>query len=52
VVGFHYRLPHGIDRPGIGELTDFSSWSGHPDTVLEAALRAEGASERSATGTR
>jgi hypothetical protein len=44
VVGFHYRLPHGTDRPGIGELTDFSSWSGRPDTVLGAALRAEGAS--------
>lgn len=44
VVGFHYRLPHGLDRPGIGVLTDFSSWSSHTDTALEAALRAAGAS--------
>jgi hypothetical protein len=44
VVGFHYRPPHGADRPGIGVLTDFSSWSARPDTALEAALRAAGAS--------
>ncbi len=43
VVGFHYRRPHGLDRPGIGVLTNFSSWSGRPDTALEAALRADGA---------
>jgi len=44
VVGFHYRPPHGLDRPGIGVLTNFSSWAGRPDTALEAALRAAGAS--------
>ena len=44
VVGFHYRLPHGLDRPGIGVLTNFSSWSGRPDTALEVALRAAGVS--------
>jgi hypothetical protein len=43
-IGFHYHLAHGLDRPGIGVLTDFSSWSGRPDTALEAALRAAGAS--------
>ncbi len=44
VVGFHYRPPHGLDRPGIGVLTNFSSWSGRPDTALEVALRADGVS--------
>jgi len=44
VVGFHYRRPHGLDRPGIGVLTNFSSWSGRSDTALEAALRADGVS--------
>jgi hypothetical protein len=44
IVGFHYRLPHGLDRPGIGVLTNFSSWSGRKDTALEAALRADGVS--------
>jgi hypothetical protein len=44
VVGFHYRRPHGLDRPGIGVLTNFSSWSARPDTALEAALRADGVS--------
>jgi hypothetical protein len=44
VIGFHYRLPHGLDRPGIGVLTNFSAWSGRPDTTLEAALRAAGVS--------
>jgi hypothetical protein len=43
-IGFHYHLAHGLDRPGIGVLADFSSWSGRPDTALEAALRAAGAS--------
>ena len=41
-VGFHYRLPHGQDRPGRGTLTRFSSWSAWPDTHLEAALHAQG----------
>ena len=44
VMGFHYRRPHGLDRPGIGVLTNFSSWSPRPDTALEAALRADGVS--------
>jgi hypothetical protein len=44
VVGFHYRPRHGVDRPGVGVLTDFSSWSARPDTALEAALRGAGAS--------
>jgi hypothetical protein len=44
VMGFHYRRPHGLDRPGIGVLTNFSAWSGRPDTALEAALRADGVS--------
>lgn len=41
-IGFHYRRPNGLDRPGLGVLTDFSSWSARPDTDLEAALRADG----------
>jgi hypothetical protein len=44
VIGFHYRRPHGLDRPGIGVLTNFSAWSARPDTALEAALRADGVS--------
>jgi hypothetical protein len=44
VVGFHYRPAHGVDLPGTGVLTDFSSWSARRDTALEAALRADGAS--------
>jgi hypothetical protein len=44
VMGFHYRRPHGLDRPGTGVLTNFSAWSGRPDTALEAALRADGVS--------
>jgi len=43
-VGFHYALPHGLDRPGLGVLTNFSSWAARPDTALEAALRADGVS--------
>jgi hypothetical protein len=44
VMGFHYRRSHGLDRPGTGVLTNFSSWSARPDTALEAALRADGVS--------
>jgi hypothetical protein len=44
VIGFHYRPRHGVDRPGIGVLTSFSSWSARPDTALDSALRAAGAS--------
>jgi hypothetical protein len=44
VVGFHYTLPHQPDRPGLGALTNFSSWTARPDTVLAAALRADGIS--------
>ncbi len=43
-VGFHYGLPLGLDRPGLGVLTNFSSWSARPDTALDAALRADGVS--------
>jgi hypothetical protein len=43
-VGFHYRLPHGLDQPGLGVLTNFSAWSARPDTALAAALRADGVS--------
>jgi hypothetical protein len=45
-VGFHYSNPHRLDRPGIGILTNFSSWSAHPDAALEAALHAAGVTGR------
>jgi hypothetical protein len=45
-VGFHYSLPYGPDRPGLGVLADFSSWTARPDAALEAALHADGMSGR------
>jgi hypothetical protein len=45
-VGFHYRLPYGPDRPGLGVLANFSSWTARPDAALEAALHADGMSGR------
>lgn len=45
-VGFHYSLPYGPDRPGLGVLANFSSWTARPDAALEAALHADGMSGR------
>jgi hypothetical protein len=45
-VGFHYRLPYGPDRPGLGVLANFSSWTARPDAALEAALHAADMSGR------
>jgi hypothetical protein len=45
-VGFHYSLPYRPDRPGLGVLANFFSWTARPDTALEAALRSDGVSGR------
>jgi hypothetical protein len=42
-VGFHYLAPGGVDRQGVGELRDLSSWTARADTELDAALSAVGA---------
>lgn len=42
-VGFHYLARGGVDREGIGVLTDFHRWTTQPDAELDAGLIAAGA---------
>lgn len=42
VLGLHYNSGDGVDRNGVGVLTDFSRWSERPNAALNRALEADG----------